>query len=656
MSEREDGTNSSDSTPPGALDWWGRYSDPVDDPSGDIEAADGGDASEPTRTDSRGTSAGWTPSGSDSRGADAHAATPKTPPDTTGRTSAPSGKALWGSWSAESAAPVKPSSSSARPSSAAAASSHRGKGASGGRGKGARKVASGGRGKGTRRVAASSTAPAGQPAAAPKRRRFGWWVLAAGVVAFATVLVVRSVTADPVRWSIDLATDHSLLAAFDGRVRVADSIDGQSTSPAAMSILYDSTVVPVSDDEQFRGLIALRESSGEPAWTYSVAGGLCASTDYPLVCLRVADDADAVPPADGSPGVTSSEPLVLDRLYPEDGEAGTSVETPLTSVRSLWVTQGGDLMVLGQPGVEGSELGMLSLLSGYDGEAEWSVDLAELEGAAELLGSSDGVTPGEQELRWVMLENGHVLLWLRPGVVLIDPSTGPVLDHVQSCDGPLAVENTYYCTTYEGDISPETATVHQYFATGREVETLPGVWTLMTESLVSDEPLLVMGNSRVPYDVARGATGSVVGSDPLTVDSEATAVGLNPRDVAAFGDDYSAVVVSSQDGLLSVVRPNGDYAAPWCEFGQPLSGLRGAEYVDVRPYGNTVIAWDSEPGQAMVMCSEYDDELVSSMESGVLEGLLRGADLFGEGDLLMAIRGSTVTAIDWDAATDEQSS
>lgn len=626
------------------LEWWGSYSDP------DQRESDHHEPGQRKPGDSPGTDVGSDPgTDPDSKSdAAAHLSAER-------EAAARRGEPLWGSWPPPTSPPVDPRSapgggvragagSPPPPASASASAPAANTPSTAPTAKPRTPGRSGPSARGRRTAA---TTP-GSPARPPRRRRVVWWVLGAAVAAVATAMIVRAVTVTPVQWTTDLASEGDVVQAFGPEVRVAESPDGQSTGSDVGQSIYDQLVIPLADETHFRGLVALEEGSGEPAWTHAVTDGLCAISSYQILCLGAAEDADATRPADGSPGVASSTGLVLEELDTDDGDVRYRSPTSLTSVRSLAPAETSSVLVLGHPGADGSDLGTLSLLNLYDGTTTWTTDLADLEDA-DLLRTALEASPEDQHLQWAALDNGYMALWLRPGFVLIDPATGPVLDHVQYCDGATVMGTTYFCTSYDGEVSPQTATVRQFYWTGREVEALPGLWTMATDTMLAREPLLVAGDNLMTYAEARGV-GADPEAEPLTVRSRVTDRGLEPVEAAAFGSHYEATLVSAQGEDLAVMDISEYGPYPWCPEDLSLPGVESAQYLDVSPYGGLVLAWGSQ--QDLVMCSRYDGEVVSRMEPGELEGLLQGAELIGARERVLAIRDTTVTAIDMGAATE----
>lgn len=184
-------------------------------------------------------------------------------------------------------------------------------------------------------------------------------------------------------------------------------------------------------------LFGLNTANGTESWNVELPAGQCGHTviEETLACVRQDGDIWS---------------LVL--LDVTTGEEISAIETDLDSVRAVHRTELG-LLVIGD--ADPAPHAQLTLIQ-PDGEAAWSLDVADLDGAEQLFDDflsrdfSGDEQPEEsmERLRWRDLDDGMVLLWSTPGVALIDPDSGTVLVH--RCLRATTIGQAYFCLGDEG--------------------------------------------------------------------------------------------------------------------------------------------------------------------------------------------------------------
>lgn len=234
-------------------------------------------------------------------------------------------------------------------------------------------------------------------------------------------------------------------------VEIAIGVDGAFTG---LSFVADPTafVVGYGVDHEPNALAGIDPTDGTLLWTREMPSALCGDQafDGALACLSHEDGEWLYHLVD----IVTGEDLVM-------------TEAPVRG--ALTVHAGPEALVVVGPASPAPHADLTAI--GLDGELLWKVDLATIEGAEYLFddliasdfGNAGAADATMERPRWRDLDGGLMMLWVTPGVALIDPAAGTVLAH--ECLRATPAHDHYFCQ--------DDAGINRRDLTGEVVWSLP---------------------------------------------------------------------------------------------------------------------------------------------------------------------------------------
>ncbi len=394
-------------------------------------------------------------------------------------------------------------------------------------------------------------------------------------------------------WVVTVA-DLDPAAADD--VEIAIGVDGAFTG---LSFVSDPLMLVVGSGRYHEpdALAGIDPADGTVRWTRDLPGVLCGDQafDGAVACLA---------PEDGG--------WVYHRVDITTGEDLATAEAPVRDV--VTVHAGPDALVVVGPANPAPHADLTAL--GLDGELLWTTDLATVDGAEHLfddllasdMGRSDAADATMERPRWRDLDDGLMMLWVTPGVAIIDPVAGTVVAH--ECLRATPAHDRYFCQDEAG--------INRRDLDGQVVWSLPDLQLAYVTDTSDARPAAVTQRFEVmPID---WETGEVTGPAihrfrPRTNGFTGTAMGPSAAGdaQAAYLEQDGRVVVRLADDVDEVlwvhdVGEDGDYVDEVLTVG-------GTTVLDAY----TMVGLDADTGEELwqrrnrygIYTSVHDDAMIA---------------------------------------------